>query len=83
MASISSSPSDSDLVTMQANNRVVTLQLVLQLILERSLDLIHLLGNLCHNDCSNRGICDYTTGTCTCFTGYYSSNCALTSALAL
>ena len=44
---------------------------------------VGLSGNLCHNDCSNRGICDYTTGTCTCFTGYYSSNCALTSALAL
>jgi len=44
---------------------------------------VGLSGNLCHNDCSNRGICDYTTGTCTCFTGYYSTNCALTSELAL
>jgi len=39
-------------------------------------------GNLCHVDCSNRGICDYSTGICRCFEGYYSENCALISALA-
>jgi hypothetical protein len=32
-------------------------------------------GNLCHVDCSNRGICDYTTGICTCFLGYGGHNC--------
>ena len=26
-------------------------------------------GNLCHVDCSNRGVCDYSKGTCTCFKG--------------
>ncbi|TYZ50992.1 hypothetical protein PybrP1_012826 [[Pythium] brassicae (nom. inval.)] len=33
-------------------------------------------GNKCHIDCSNRGKCDYTTGTCACFSGFYGSNCA-------
>jgi hypothetical protein len=33
-------------------------------------------GNLCHVDCSNRGICDYATGTCACFKGYAGENCA-------
>lgn len=36
-----------------------------------------LYGNKCHVDCSNRGICDYSTGTCTCFQDFYGSNCAL------
>lgn len=38
--------------------------------------------NKCHVDCSNRGLCDYSTGTCTCFTGYYGYNCGAVSALA-
>ncbi|TMW67627.1 hypothetical protein Poli38472_011247 [Pythium oligandrum] len=33
-------------------------------------------GNRCHVDCANRGICDYTSGTCMCFSGFYGSNCA-------
>lgn len=32
-------------------------------------------GNLCHVDCSNRGICDYRTGKCTCFTGSWGVAC--------
>ena len=32
-------------------------------------------GNLCHVDCSNRGICDYATGLCNCFPSYYGSSC--------
>ncbi|KAF1319352.1 hypothetical protein FI667_g13254, partial [Globisporangium splendens] len=34
------------------------------------------IGNKCHVDCANRGKCDFTTGTCTCFDGFYGSNCA-------
>ena len=36
-------------------------------------------GNLCQIDCSNRGICNYDTGTCSCFKGSYGDNCAITS----
>ena len=32
-------------------------------------------GNRCHVDCSNRGTCDYSTGECTCFKGFYGANC--------
>jgi hypothetical protein len=39
-------------------------------------------GNLCHVDCSNRGVCDYETGLCTCFEGFYGGNCNITEALA-
>mmetsp|Transcript_37306 Transcript_37306/g.54549 ORF Transcript_37306/g.54549 Transcript_37306/m.54549 type:complete len:301 (+) Transcript_37306:83-985(+) len=39
-------------------------------------------GNICHIDCSNRGLCDYVTGRCTCFDGYYGEACHLQSALA-
>ena len=34
-------------------------------------------GNLCHVDCSNRGICDHDTGTCTCFRGFWGSACEI------
>lgn len=33
------------------------------------------IGNLCHVDCSNRGLCDYQTGECHCFNGHYGANC--------
>lgn len=33
-------------------------------------------GNECHVDCSNRGICDYSSDDCSCFSGFYGSNCA-------
>ncbi len=39
-------------------------------------------GNLCHIDCSNRGICDYATGLCHCFKGFYGNSCNGISALA-
>ena len=32
-------------------------------------------GNICHIDCSNRGICDYHTGKCTCFPGSWGDAC--------
>jgi hypothetical protein len=34
------------------------------------------LGNKCHVDCSNLGICNYTSGLCSCFPGFGGSNCA-------
>eukprot|EP00903_Cladosiphon_okamuranus_P015673 g14471.t4 len=38
-------------------------------------------GNLCHVDCSGRGTCDYTTGQCSCYDGFYSENCGKTTAM--
>ena len=38
---------------------------------------VGLRGNLCHVDCSGRGMCDYKSGVCTCFKGYFGSNCGL------
>lgn len=32
-------------------------------------------GNKCHRDCSDLGKCDYQTGKCHCFTGYFGNNC--------
>ncbi len=26
-------------------------------------------------DCSNRGLCNYQTGLCSCFNGYYGESC--------
>ena len=34
-------------------------------------------GNVCHVDCSNRGICDYSTGLCKCFDGQYGNDCSV------
>jgi len=35
------------------------------------------------HECSKRGLCDYTTGTCSCFDGYSGYNCAQRSALGM
>lgn len=32
-------------------------------------------GNKCHIDCANRGICDYSTGKCSCFEGSWGPGC--------
>ena len=32
-------------------------------------------GNLCHVDCSNRGLCDHYSGLCACFAGWKGPNC--------
>ena len=34
-------------------------------------------GNLCHVDCANRGVCDYSSGTCTCFSTFFGLGCSL------
>mmetsp|Transcript_14476 Transcript_14476/g.25946 ORF Transcript_14476/g.25946 Transcript_14476/m.25946 type:complete len:299 (-) Transcript_14476:51-947(-) len=38
-------------------------------------------GNLCHVDCSNRGICDYASGVCKCFSGYAGQACQVQDVL--
>jgi len=38
-------------------------------------------GNQCQVDCSNRGLCDYKTGSCSCFIGYYGQACETYSVL--
>jgi len=32
-------------------------------------------GNVEGRDCSGRGLCNYATGTCSCFQGYYGTKC--------
>lgn len=40
-------------------------------------------GNICHIDCSNRGICDYSTGLCSCFSGFTGTACEIQDVLAV
>ena len=32
-------------------------------------------GNLCHVECSNRGVCDRLRGTCACFASFGGAAC--------
>jgi hypothetical protein len=38
--------------------------------------------NKCHVDCSGRGVCDYDTGLCDCFRGFWGEACNKRDALA-
>lgn len=38
-------------------------------------------GNVCLVECSNRGLCNYKTGTCQCFRGFTGFACQLKDAL--
>ena len=40
-------------------------------------------GTTENTECSNRGLCDYATGQCKCFTGYTDPDCSVQNALAL
>ncbi|GMI10703.1 hypothetical protein TrLO_g9018 [Triparma laevis f. longispina] len=37
-------------------------------------------GNLKHHDCSGKGKCDFKSGTCNCFAGFYGENCGIRDA---
>jgi len=38
-------------------------------------------GNEAGRDCSGRGICDYSAGICSCFSGYYGTKCEFQTVL--
>lgn len=38
-------------------------------------------GNEAGRDCSGRGMCDYSKGQCTCFTGFYGTRCQVQTTL--
>ena len=42
---------------------------------DNSTGLIGKSGNLCHVECSNRGVCDHDLGVCSCFDGYSGVAC--------
>jgi hypothetical protein len=38
-------------------------------------------GNEAGRDCSGRGLCDYSSGICSCFHGYYGTKCEFQTVL--
>ena len=40
-------------------------------------------GNLCHVECSGKGLCNYKDGACLCFPGFWGTKCELRDGLAL
>jgi len=44
-------------------------------------DVMKGLGNESGRDCSGRGLCDYSTGICGCFHGYYGTKCEFQTVL--
>jgi len=44
-------------------------------------DVLKGFGNESGRDCSGRGLCDYTTGICGCFHGYYGTKCEFQTVL--
>lgn len=38
-------------------------------------DVLKGFGNEAGRDCSGRGLCDYSSGICSCFHGYYGTKC--------
>lgn len=34
-------------------------------------------GNICQVDCANSGLCDYSSGKCSCFNGFYGLACSI------
>jgi len=45
-------------------------------------DTLGIKGTTENVECSNRGICDYSSGTCACFTGFTGQDCSTQNALA-
>jgi len=44
-------------------------------------DVLKGFGNESGRDCSGRGLCDYTSGICNCFHGYYGTKCEFQTVL--
>ena len=44
-------------------------------------DILSGMGNTKGRDCSGRGLCDYDSGLCKCFSGYYGTKCQMQTVL--
>jgi hypothetical protein len=45
-------------------------------------NVVGMTGNICHVECSNRGICNYRSGVCQCFSGFTGFACQRSEVLA-